>query len=65
MLQLKGLDCDQTLPSLELNTWILGWKNVETLTCLQQQPQGPKTHRNKSTNRSLAYCTLLGDLWQK
>ena len=43
--------CDKKLPSLELKTWFLAWKNVKTFTHSQQQPQGPKTHKKKSTIR--------------
>ena len=51
MLHLKDLVVIKQSPILELKTWFLAWKNVKTLTHSQQQPQGPKTHKKKSTVR--------------
>ena len=37
----------------------LAWKNVETLIHSQQQPQGPKTHKNKSIIQLTIRITMI------
>ena len=49
MLQLKDWVMIKQSPNLELKTWFLVWNNVKTHA--QEQPQGSKTHKKKSTVR--------------
>ena len=65
MLQLKGW-IGIKISQLELKTWFLAWMNVKTLTCSQQQPQGQKTHKMKSTIRltiRTVFCAPKGCLF--
>ena len=55
----QSLGCDQKSSNLELKTWLMAWKNVKTLTHSQQQPQGPKTYKKKSTNRLTIRINVL------
>ena len=54
----QSLGCDQKSPHLELKTQYGIEMNVKTLTHSQQQPQGPKAHKQKSTIR-LTYRTVF------